>query len=280
MAVAALGVFIWWTSQAGGYFARDWMAGTLLLVVVGASALIGLRREIALPGRAAAVALVAFGAYVAWSFLSISWAGAPADALEGSQRALAYLVCFAIFVLLPWTPRALLACVLGFAGTMTVLAAITLGGLTGGAPLAERFVDGSLLGPAGYHNASAALFAMAALPALMLAPQRELPAWLRALLLAAAVLLLGVAGLGQSRGLLLTAPVVAVAALLLVPDRLRFALFTAPVLAALAIAAPDVLAVGRAGAGLPADAAEPAILPLVEAAVTKLVLVTAGTLVA
>jgi len=278
--VAAIGVFVWWTTQAGGYFARDWMAGTLLLLAVGASAVIGLRREIAVPGRATLVALAALGAYVAWSFLSILWAATPADALDGSQRALAYLVCFAIFALLPWTPRVLLACVLAFVGTMTVLAAATLAGLGDEAPLAERFIDGSLLGPAGYHNASAALFAMAALPALMLATRRELVAWLRPLLLAAATLLLGVAGLGQSRGLLLAAPVVALAALLLVPDRLTFALFAAPVLGALAVAAPDVLAVGRSGAGLAPDAAEPAMRPLLDVVVTTLALVTAGALVA
>lgn len=280
VAVATLAVFIWWTTQGGGYFARDWMAGTLLLVAVGASTMVGLRREIALPGRAALLALAALGAYVVWSFLSITWAGAPADALDGSQRALAYLVCFSIFVLLPWTPRALLACVLGFVATMTVLAAVTLARLTDATALAERFIDGSLLGPAGYHNASAALFAMAGVPALMLAPQRDLPAWLRALLLAAATLLLGVAGLGQSRGLLLTAPVVALAALLLVPDRLRFALFCAPVLGALALAAPAVLDVGQAGAGVAVATAEPVMRPLLDTAVTRLALVTAATLAA
>jgi Flp pilus assembly protein TadD len=278
--VAALGVFIWWTAQGGGYFSRDWMVGTLLLAGVGASTVVGLRHEIALPSRAALVAIGAFGAYVAWSFLSITWAQTPADALDGSQRALAYLVCFAIFVLLPWTGRTLLAAVLAFVATLAVLAAGTLVRLADGTGLAERFIDGSLLGPAGYHNASAALFAMAGVAALMLAPQRDLPTWLRALMLAAATLLLAVAGLGQSRGLLLTAPIVAVAALLLAPERLRFALFTTPVLGALAIAAADVLAVGRAGSGLTAAAAEPAMRPLVDVAVTTIALVTAGTLMA
>ncbi|MDP8968670.1 MAG: hypothetical protein M3N04_08720, partial [Actinomycetota bacterium] len=223
--VAALAVFTWWTLQAGGYFAREWMAGTLLLLVVGATSAAGLSRRNVLPDRGAALALLGFTAYVAWSFLSILWADAPADALEGSQRALAYLVCFTVFVVLPWTPRALLTAVLSFVATMTVIGALTLVRLLDGAPLADRFIDGSLLGPVGYHNASAALFVMAGIPALMLAARHELVTWLRAPLLAASTLLLGLAGLGQSRGLLLSLPVVAVLVLLLSPDRLKLALF-------------------------------------------------------
>jgi hypothetical protein len=278
--VPALAIFVWWTLQAGGYFERDWIPGTLLLLVIGASSVIGLRGEVALPSRAAAVALAAFAAYVLWSFASILWAGTPADALEGSQRALAYLVCFTVFVLLPWTPRALLAGVLAFVATMTVIGVITLLRLADDVPLAERFIDGSLLGPVGYHNASAALFTMAAVPAVMLAARHELPLWLRPALLAAATLMLGLAALGQSRGWLFTLPIVAAGALLLSPDRLKLALFAAPVLAALALAAADVLAVGRAGAGRTPAAAEPAMRPALDLVATRLALVTAGTLVA
>jgi hypothetical protein len=277
--VAALAVFAWWTSQAGGYFERDWMAGTLLLLVVGASSVIGLRGEITVPGRAAALALGAFAAYVAWSFLTILWAQTPADALEGARRALAYLVFFAVFALLPWTWRTVLGALLAFIATMTVIAVHTLARLAGDTQLADRFMDGSLLGPVGYHNASAALFTMAAVPALMLATRRELPAGLRPPLLAAPTLLLGLAALGQSRGWLLTLPVVALAALLLSPDRLKLALFAVPVLAGLAFAAPDVIDAGEAGAGLMGIDSEAAMRPLLDVVVTKLALATAATFV-
>jgi len=277
--VAALAVFAWWTSQAGGYFERDWMAGTLLLLVVGASSVIGLRSEITLPGRAAAVALGALAAYVAWSFLTILWADTPADALEGARRALAYLLFFTVFALLPWTRRTVLGALLAFIATMTVIAVHTLARLAGDAQLADRFMDGSLLGPVGYHNASAALFTMAAVPALMLATRRELPTWLRPPLLAVPTLLLGLAALGQSRGWLLTLPVVALAALLLSPDRLKLALFAVPVLAGLAFAAPDVIDLGEAGAGLMGIDSEAAMRPLLDVVVTKLALATAATFV-
>jgi hypothetical protein len=278
--VAALAVFAWWTSQAGGYFERDWMAGTLLLLVVGASSVIGLRGEITLPGRAAAAAIGAFAAYVAWSFLTILWADTPADALEGARRALAYLLFFAIFALLPWTRRTVLGAMLALIATMTLFAVHTFAELAGNASLADRFMDGSLLGPVGYHNASAALFTMAAVPALMLATRRELPAWLRPPLLTASTLLLGLAALGQSRGWLLTLPVVALAALLLSPDRLKLTLFAVPVLAGLAFAAPDVVDVGQAGAGLMGVDSEAAMRPLLDVVVTKLALATAATFVA
>jgi O-antigen ligase/polysaccharide polymerase Wzy-like membrane protein len=277
--VAALAIFVWWTSQAGGYFERDWMTGTLLLLVVGASSVIGQRRELMLPGRAATVALGALAAYVAWSFLSIVWAQTPGDALEGARRALAYLLFFAVFALLPWTRRALLGGLLAFIATMTGFAVTTLAGLAGDAPLADRFLDGSLLGPVGYHNASTALFTMAAVPALMLATRPELPAWLRPPLLAAPTLLLGLAALGQSRGWLLTLPIVAIAALALSPDRLKLALYAIPVFGGLALAAADIIDLGQAGAGLSgADGAAAMRAPL-DVVVTKLTLATAGTLV-
>jgi len=276
--VAALAVFIWWTSQAGGYFERDWMAGTLLLLVVGASSVIGLRGELALPGRAAAAAVGALAAYAAWSFVSILWADTPADALEGARRALAYVLFFAVFALLPWTPRAVLGGLLAFIATMTVSAVHTVARLAGDAPLDDRFMDGSLLGPIGYHNASAALFTMAAVPALMLATRRELPAWSRPPLLAATTLLLGLAALGQSRGWLLTLPIVALAALLLSPDRLKLALFAVPVLGGLAFAAPGIIDTGQAGAGLMGPDGAAAMRPLLDGVLTKLTLATAATL--
>jgi len=48
-------------------------------------------------------AIVLFALYVLWSYLSIAWAQAPGTALEGSNRALLYLIVFSLFVMLPWT---------------------------------------------------------------------------------------------------------------------------------------------------------------------------------
>lgn len=276
----ALLIFIWWVTREGGYFERSWMPGAVLILAIGAASAIALRADLALPSRTAKVAVAAFGAYVAWSFLSILWAGNPGDALEGSQRALLYLACFALFVLLPWTPRTVLFALVGFIATMTVVGVVTAIRLVGDAPLDELFIDARLRAPVGYHNAAAALWTMAAVPALVLAARSELPIWLRPLLLASATLLLGLAVLSQSRGWLYTLPLVLLAALLLSPDRLKLLPFAVFGLAEVAIAARDLIAVNSAGAGLDPGAVDGAVRPVLDGAMTTLATATAGAFVA
>ena len=47
------------------------------------------------------LALACLAAYTALSFLSILWAAAPAEAWEGANRTLLYLLVFALFSLWP-----------------------------------------------------------------------------------------------------------------------------------------------------------------------------------
>jgi len=276
----ALLILVWWTLRQGGYFERSWMPGAVLILLVGATSAIAQRAEIALPSRAAKVAVAAFAAYVLWSFASILWADSPGDALEGSQRALLYLVCFVLFALLPWTPRTVLVALLCFVAAITVIGGVTLVRLVGDTPLEDLFIDARLRAPVGYHNAAAALWTMAAVPALALSARREVRAELRPLLLASATLLLGLAVLGQSRGWLYTLPLVLLAALVLSPDRLKLVVFGAAALCEVGIAAPDLLAVNSAGAGLDPASAERAMRPVLDGAVTTLVATTAGAFVA
>ena len=276
----ALLIFIWWITREGGYFERSWMPGAVLLTAVGVGSAIALRAELALPSRPARIAVAALGGYVAWSFASILWAGTPGDALEGSQRALLYLVCFVLFALLPWSPRTLVVALVAFIATMTVVGVVTVLRLAGDVPLADLFIDARLRAPVGYHNAAAALWTMAAVPALVLAARSELPVWLRPLLLASATLLLGLAILCQSRGWLYTLPVVLLAALLLSPDRLKLVPFAAFGLGEVAIAARDLLAVNSEGTGLEPHVAEQALRPVIDGALTTLGACTAGALVA
>lgn len=276
----ALLIFIWWITREGGYFERSWMPGAILLTAVGAASVIALRGELALPSRPARIAVAAFAAYVVWSFASILWAGTPGDALEGSQRALLYLVCFTLFALLPWTPRTLLVALLAFIATMTTVAVVTVLRLAGDVPLAELFIDARLRAPVGYHNAAAALWTMAAVPALVLSARSELPAWLRPLLLASATLLLGLAVLGQSRGWLYTLPLVLLAALVLSPDRLKLIPFAGFCLGEVAIAARDLVGVNSEGTGLDPGTAEQILRPVLDGALNTLAASTAGALVA
>ncbi|MDQ3770183.1 MAG: hypothetical protein M3370_12005, partial [Actinomycetota bacterium] len=236
-----LAVFVWWMVESGGYFERVWMPGAVVVLAIAAAALFALREQVAVPNRAAKVALVALGAYVAWSFASILWAGSPGDALEGSQRSLLYLAIFALFVLLPWTARSVLMAITAIVSTLMIFALVTVARLAADAPLDDLFINARLLAPLGYTNASAALWTIGAVPALMLATRRELPVWLRPVLLAASVLMFGLAILSQSRGWLFTLPLVALAAVLLSPDRLKLGLYAVPVLGALALVIGDLL---------------------------------------
>src|SRR6185503_9464248 len=110
-------------------------------------------------------------------------------------------------------------------------------------------------------NASAALPAMAFIPALVLASVRELPWWARAAALPVAVFLVEFALFAQSRGALVGA-VAAVAVLVaLAGERLRILLRLALVVALALPAARPVLDVGNA-----AIDGESAIGPLHDAA--------------
>ena len=90
-----------WAAHDGGYDSDTWYWGALLLLSLLA-VLIGLGCTRRTLSRASVLALTAFGLYVAWSYLSIIWAGSPGSALDGSNRALLYLLLFAVMLLLPW----------------------------------------------------------------------------------------------------------------------------------------------------------------------------------
>jgi O-Antigen ligase len=171
--------------------------------------------------RVSAAALAAFTLYVCWCYLSILWAQSPGTALEGSNRALLYLMVFAVMLALPWTSESALVALLAFAVGIGAIAVVLLVHLATAADVAPLFVGGRLAAPTGYINATAALFMMGALPSIVLSSRRELPGPLRGLLLAFATAELQLALTVQSRGWLFTLPLVAIVAIALVPDRLR-----------------------------------------------------------
>lgn len=233
-AAITLGLMLVWAAHDGGFDDTTWYWGALVLLATVAGVVTsgrGIWRRLARPSR---IALVLLTLYVAWSYLSMTWAQYPGLALEGSNRALMYLLVFALMTILPWTPRtALLAC-LTFAIGVGVIALVLLMRMAGGGHIAGLFLAGRLTAPTGYINSTAALFTMQALVAIGLAARRRLSAPLRGLLLALAGASLQLSVTAQSRGWLFTLPVVALVAILVVPGRLRVtAAATIPVLAAL-----------------------------------------------
>lgn len=232
-----------WAVHNGGFYADTWYWGALValatLVVVS---VLRVGTHPPLP-RASYVALIAFTGYVVFSYLSITWAQAPGVALQGSNRALLYLIIFALMTVIPWRAQTALAALTVFALGVGAIALVLLLRLEAASSVQGLFIVGRLAAPTGYFNSTAALFTIDALLATGLASRRELPAVLRGLLVGSACASLQVAVLAQSRGWLFTLPLVLLISVAVMPDRLRF-MATAPMPAvATAITAPKLVAI-------------------------------------
>jgi O-Antigen ligase len=279
-ALAAVALFIVWATDQAGYPLTHWAPGALVvLALLGlALATVGLRgAEVPL---AVKVALACLAGYTALSFLSILWAAVPADAWEGANRTLLYLLVFALFAC--WPQRGASAALVLCAWTLalTVLAGFVALHLdaAGSASLQTMLPGGRLIYPSGYANANAALWLMAFWPALLLSAGDRLPWALRGLLAGSAVLLAEVALLSQSRGSLYATPVMLVLVFALVPRRARTFAALVPVAGGIGAAAPTVLRVGNhlsGGAVVPAHV-HSAITAMLVAALVVALLVAAG----
>jgi hypothetical protein len=230
----SVGLMILWAAHDGGYDADTWYWGALvaLALLTATFALDGTSRLRASPIRCAAIGF--FALYVAWSYLSIAWAQAPGTALEGSNRALLYLLVFTLMTALPWTPRTALVALLTFAIGVGVIAVVLLFRLASADHVSTMFFSYRLVAPTGYLNSTAALFSIEALVATGLATRPELPGPVRGLLLALAAASLQLAVIVQSRGWLFTLPLVILVAVLCFRGRLRLAIMSViPVVATL-----------------------------------------------
>ncbi|MFZ0040688.1 MAG: O-antigen ligase family protein, partial [Solirubrobacteraceae bacterium] len=219
--IAAL--FLVWAAHDGGFDEDTWYWGALAaLAILGATiAWLGFPRL--RPPRVVRWAILLFALYVAWSYLSIIWAQAPGVALDGSNRALLYLILFTLMALLPWTVEAATAALVTFAIGVGVIGLVILFRLASTDHVASLFVGGRLASPTGYDNGTAALFCTNLLVCVGLAARRELPAPLRGFLLALGAASLQLAVVVQSRGWLFTLPIVIAVAAFVVSDRLRVA---------------------------------------------------------
>jgi tetratricopeptide (TPR) repeat protein len=263
--------------KSGGFFPTDWYPAALFLVALLFVGLLALPAG-AGPQRSVAVAAGALAAYAAWSYLSIGWSEQRADAWDGANRTALYAGLFALFAL--WRIRGALAA--GLVGAFALgVAAIGFAELIEVARSdrpEDLFMDGRLADPVGYVNGNVALWSAAFWPCVVLAARREVPALLRALFSGSAVLLGGLALMGQSRGWLFALPVVTIVFLLVTPRRVRTSLTLAVVLAAVAATIPAVLDIyGEEGAAL-AEAVDGAVAAVLLAAALTPVLFGAAAL--
>ena len=222
--VALTAIWTWWAIEWGAWFGVVLLPGAVLLCVV----LVVLC--VAAPGAASpgsrpavVIALLALVALGAWAALSAAWSPAPDAAIADGQRILVYAVAFGLGLWMAALLRARpqlslvpLAAAGAFAG-----AATAIGMITTDAPETFIGVDGTLNHPLGYHNANAAFFVIASLPALGLASSPRLDWRLRGLAQGGATLCFGLAMLSQSRGSVPAAIVAVAAYVVLSPLRLR-----------------------------------------------------------
>jgi hypothetical protein len=219
VALVVLAVWGYWAVADGGVLPGGWGAGGTLLAALLTIALIADGRERL--GRARVATLVALAAFVVWNFASISWAEVSSEAWIGSDRTLAYAISFAAFAAWRWRPTAPLAIGGMYALVVTGIGLHTLLAAAASSDPAASLQDGRLLPPIGYVNANAALWMSGLWPALLIGCARRVPLLLRAVSLAAAVVLVELAILGQSRGwFYLTIPLLALL-VLLARQRLR-----------------------------------------------------------
>jgi hypothetical protein len=233
-AVVAVGLMLVWAIQDGGFDASTWYWGALVLLATFTAVFAGVLRGHLRLSRSSAVAVGLFAGYVAWSYLSMTWAQYPGAALDGSNRALLYLLIFALLTALPWTKETVLGALLLFAVGLGIVGMVLMVRLATGSNVADLFFSGRLVSPTGYINSTAALFTINALVNIVLASRRRLAGPLRGLLIAFAAVSLQLATIVQSRGWLFTLPLIALVAIVVVPDRLRVTgAAVIPVLAAL-----------------------------------------------
>ena len=221
--LAVVALMLVWAVHDGGYDEDTWYWGAL--TVLGLLTAVVIARGIAETrvSRTGLVALGAFGLYVAWSYLSITWADSPGDALTGSNRALLYLAPVRDDARAALDGSRALTALLAFALGIGVVAIVLLFRLASADHVADLVISGRLAAPTGYFNSTAALFTIQALVAIALAARRELPGPVRGALIAFACAGLQLAVIVQSRGWLFTLPLVAIVAIVVLPDRLRVA---------------------------------------------------------
>ncbi len=250
--LAGVGVLVVWSTDQGGYFARSWYPGALLLLaVLGVAALADPGAWRGLP-RAVQVALGALALFTAWTYLSITWADAKGVAWDGANRALLYLVVFALFSRSFMRERGPAIALGAWVAAITLLAVVVLVRLPAmvSGPV---IVDPGLGEPFGYSNANAAIWLMALWPALAFASCPTLAPWLRGLAAGAIVVLADTALLSESRGSLVATVIVLAVLLVAVPGRVRTLLTLLVPALAIAATTPHVLHLANAAARDPAQ---------------------------
>jgi O-Antigen ligase len=240
-AVLAFALFVLFAAKDAGYSPTVWYPGTLFLLGLLVVAVVARPGALAAAPPAGRASVFLLAALTGWTYLSILWSDVKGDAWDGANRGLLYLVVYALFVSVSWRAESVALVLAAFA---VAIAGLGLGELIGASRSANPdsyFLLARFSEPTGYQNANCALFSIALWPALFLGARRQVPVLLRAVMLAAATVLVELAVLSQSRGWLGAMPIVFLLYVALVPGRVRGLTFALPVAAALLATRPTLL---------------------------------------
>jgi hypothetical protein len=231
------------TVYSGAFDVDQWAPPTLFILLMLLTFV--LRGGAAqLPDRWVGLALVGAWGLAAWAAVSTAWSGSPGAALEGAGREVMYATILTLPFVAVGDRSEIGQRVLRVAGRGVVCGIVAIALYTVGWMLVEGsavFLAGRLNEPIGYRNATALLFCLAFWPLIVLAATRERARLLRAVSFGLAVLMLGLAFLTQSRGVMLGLGCGGVVALGLGPDRVRRVWLSLLGIALLAGAAPWLL---------------------------------------
>lgn len=226
----------WWDSA---FDLRYWAPLTILsLCLVFAQLLTG---SLAIPRRGPlAIATAAIWCFAAYVLLTAAWSDSPESAWAEGARSAFYAAIWTLAIgagaARAWRVRLGGALTVGIVGVAVVtLIGIAVDG-TG------FFLAGRLDSPIGYRNATAALFAFAVWPLIGYAARWGNAVAARAVCAASSVLLLGLAFLTQSRGVLIGLALGGVVTLSIGPDRVRRAWVAVGAVALVAVFASHLLA--------------------------------------
>ncbi len=205
----------------GGFAETVWYPIALLVLGVVVTVALSSSRRVATVSWTVLGAIGCLAGYTAWSYASIGWAAAPGDAWNGSNRALLYLLVFALLASWPTSRTAVWPSVLAAGFVISAEGVVTVGQAISASDPTQFLVGSRLSEPLGYPNATAALFMMLSWLMIGLASRSWLPAPARGLALGLASIDLTLNFLTESRGSVFGLPFFAAAFLLLVPGRLR-----------------------------------------------------------
>ena len=221
-AVAVIGGLTGWLAfSSGGFFADTTAVATIALILAVLLVVMLKSEPLAALSRTGMVALGALILLAMWTLASAQWSGTPTRSIHDYQRTVLYLLCFALFALLPsatanarWLIR-IVTVALGVA-TLAGLAARLEPSL--GEALSAP-VDERLSWPLGYWNALGLAGALSIIGCLHLSSDLDEPRAARILAAAATPALAVAVFLTLSRGAILAGAIGILVALLLARSR-------------------------------------------------------------